>query len=266
MIGGVNFASSQIASVYNTGSQQLANTLTKIASGKKFQNASEDMTGFLRAQNLKVDISGYEKVRQDLTSIKTYTAAAVQSSSSIYESLTEMKDLANQYADTDVADTDQLAEIEAEFDSLKRQVSKALSSTYVDGDLVTTSGSIKETNLDPDGNSTLDVNFAVTVSTPVTITALDVTAGTAVADVQDELDNMLIYMSEAQSYDAIADQQLKLTDTIVNSKQAVMSLITDIDDAREMNNVLDLTLRQQAGVAMMAQANMVKNSLSKLYE
>ncbi len=33
-----------------------------------------------------------------------------------------------------------------------------------------------------------------------------------------------------------------------------------------MDKVLSLTLRQQATTAMMAQANIVQNSLSKLYE
>ena len=97
MIGGVNYASSQLASIYNTGNQQLASTLTKIASGKKFQNAAEDLLGFIRSNKLSTEISGYQKVKENLTEFKTLTSAAVQAGGAIYEDLTKLKTLAQQY-------------------------------------------------------------------------------------------------------------------------------------------------------------------------
>ena len=232
MIGGVNFASSQIASVYNDGSQQLAATLTKIASGKKFQNASEDLLGFVRAQGLDVDIGGYERVREGLTEFKTYSAAAVQASSAIYENLTEMKDIAAQYAGT--SDTDLQAQYKSEFDALAQEVVTALENTYVDGDLVTGSGSeIKAVDLDPDGTGSLSMNFTG-IASNTDVAGLNIADTTnAQDDVQNEVNSMLTYMSEAKAYDNIADQQLKLTNTIISSKQAVKSLITDIDEAEE---------------------------------
>jgi len=260
MIGGVNFASSQIASAYNTGSQQLAATLTRIATGKKFQNAAEDLTGFLRSQNLKVDISGYEQARQDLTSFKSYTSAAVEASSSIYEALTKMKDIASKY---DAADTDQQAEYAAEFDSLQTQVDSLITNTSVDGDSLIATATITSVTIDPQG-TTLDMTF--TDSTDVSGLDLAGTDGATTEPLVDaEIASTLTYMSEAKSFDGIADQQLKLTDTIVNSKQAVLSLITDIDDAEETNKALDQSIRQQAAMSMLAQANVSRQAVMKLY-
>ena len=264
MIGGINYASSQIASVYNSGSQQLAATLTKIASGKKFQSASEDLIGFIRAQNLQVDIDGYGQVRENLTEFKAYTSASVTAASSVYESLSEMKKLATQYAGT--SDTDMQAEYESEYNALKSEVVTMLENTYVDGTLVTASGSeIKAVDLDPDGNGSLTMNYS-DVASNTAVAALTISSNTAEDDVQAEIDSTLTYLSEAKAYNEIAEQQLNLTTTIINSKQAVVSLITDIDEAEEMNRVLDLSVRQQASMAMLAQGNMVQNSISKLYE
>jgi len=264
MIGGINYASSQIASVYNNGSQQLADTLTKIASGKKFQSAAEDLIGFIRSQNLQVDIDGYGQVRENLTEFKAYTSASVTAASSIYESLTEMKNLASQYAGT--SDTDMQAEYASEFNALRSQVETGLENTYVDGTLVTASGSeIKAVDLDPDGNGSLSMNYT-DVASNTDVAALDITDTTnAQTDVQTEIDSMLTYLSEAKAYDAIADQQLNLTNTIINSKQAVKSLITDIDEAEETNNALDQSIRQQAAMSMLAQANMSRQAVMKLY-
>ena len=264
MIGGINYASSQIASVYNNGSQQLADTLTKIASGKKFQSAAEDLIGFIRSQNLQVDIDGYGQVRENLTEFKAYTSASVTAASSIYESLTEMKNLASQYAGT--SDTDMQAEYASEFNALRSQVETGLENTYVDGTLVTASGSeIKAVDLDPDGNGSLSMNYT-DVASNTDVAALDITDTTnAQTDVQTEIDSMLTYLSEAKAYDAIADQQLNLTNTIITSKQGVKSLITDIDEAEETNRALDQSIRQQAAMSMLAQANMSRQAVMKLY-
>lgn len=265
MIGNSGPVSTSIASVYAANTKALSEALTRIASGKKFQNASEDLIGFIRSRNLNVDISGYERVRENLTEFKAYTAASVQAASSIYENLSEMKELARQYEGT--SDTDLRAEYASEFNALQTQVETALENTYVDGTLVTASGSdIRSVDLDPDGNGSLTMNYS-DIASNTDVANLDITDTTnAQDDVQTEISSMLTYLSEAKAYNEIAEQQLNLTTTIINSKQAVVSLITDIDEAQETNRVLDLSVRQQASVAMLAQGNMVQNSISKLYE
>ena len=131
MIGGVNNATSQIASIYNQGNQQLSDTLTKIASGKKFQNAGEDLLSFSRANNLTNQIKGYNDVEQKLTAAKTATSAAVDVGSKVYENLTKMKDLATKWTAT--SDVNETAEYQAEFNSLREIVSKSLTNAKVDG-------------------------------------------------------------------------------------------------------------------------------------
>jgi flagellin len=264
MIGGINYASSQIASIYNTGNQQLANTLTRLASGKKFQSASDDLVGYLRAQNMQGDISAYDQVRENLTNFKASTTAAVQAGTSIYENLKEMENLASQYVAEAAGgnDADLLAQYKAEFNSLKTQAATTLANTYVDGILVTdkdvaTSPSV---SLGPDGGT-----LTMTFTAEAAVAALDITAVAAVTDTQTQVTAAMTYMYEAKSYDSIADQQLKLTDTIINSKKAVMSLITDINEAEELNNATDQSIRQQAAMSMLAQANMSREGILKLY-
>jgi flagellin len=262
MLGGINYVSSQISSIYNSTSQQLASSLEKIASGKKFQNASDDLLSYIRAEDIGIDISGYERVKQDLTSFKTFSTAAAQAGSSIYENLTEMKDLATQWAGT--LDPDKKAEYKSDFDALKKQVTSILDNTYVDGKKVTAAAAITSASLDPDGTGKLSMTFSA-IASSANVTALDITDGGAVADVQTEIDNTLTYLSEAKSFDNIASQQMNLTDTIITSKKSVQSLITDIDDAEEMAKATDLQIRQQAAIAMLSQANMSRQAIAKLY-
>lgn len=264
MIGGVNYASSQLASLYNTGSQELASTLTKIASGKKFQSAADDLLGFIRSNKISTEISGYQKVRENLTEFKTYTAAAVQSGGAIYEDLTKLKTLATQYAAS--SDDDLKAEYEAEFNSLKTQISKALSNSSVDGFDIMKAGKVTSVDLDPNGGSVLEMNFSsVAAATDIEASTFAIDDENIATAIDTQVDKMLTYLSEAKAFDNIASQQLKLNDTIISSKEAVKSLITEIDEAAETSKMVDQSVRQQAAVSMIAQANMSRQSVLKLY-
>lgn len=262
MLGGINNVSSQIASIYNSTSQQLASSLQRIASGKKVQNASDDFLSYVRAQDIGADITGYDNVKQDLTNFKIFSTAAVQAGSSIYENLTKMKELATQWAGT--TDADKRAEYQSDFDALKKQTASTLDNTYVDGIQVTAKGAIASASLDPNGTASLSMNFSAVADT-TKVAAFDITKGSAVSDVQTEIDNTLTYLSEAKASDQTASQQMNLTDTIITSKKSVQSLITDIDDAEETAKATDLQVRQQAAIAMIAQANMSNQAIIRLY-
>jgi flagellin len=267
MIGGINVATSQIASIYNQGNQDLSSTLTKIASGKKFQNASEDFIGFTRANNLDVQINSYNDVKQNLTSAKTITSAAVEMGSKVYEDLTKMKDYAQKYITEKAGanDATKLAEYKAEFDALKTGVASSLQNAKVDGTTISqTATALKTVDLDPNGTGQLAINFSAS-AVSANVSAFDITTLANTTGIQTEIDNSLTYMSEAKGYSNIIDSQMKLNDTIVNSKQAVKSLITDIDEASEMSKMLDQNVRQQAAMSMLSQANVSRQIVMKLY-
>jgi flagellin-like hook-associated protein FlgL len=257
MIGGASSVSANLSSVYATTSNALNDALLKLASGKKFQNAGEDLLGFVRTTALSVDISGYQQVKENLTEAKTYTAAALQAGSSIYEKLTEMKDLAVKYSSE--TDNDRKANFKAEFDALVEEVKSIISNTRVDGTVVTATAEVKKVDLDPDGDGSLSITFTAIADTD----SLDVEDSLTV---DTQLTAALTYLSEAKAFNNIIDQQIKLTDTIISSKQAVMSLISDVDEAEQMNQVIDLSIRQQATISLLAQGNMIQSSLARLYD
>ena len=68
LIGGINNVSQTLASVYNQNNRIYAETLSRIASGKKIQRPSDDFAGFVRAQTMKTDVSGFEIVERRFVS------------------------------------------------------------------------------------------------------------------------------------------------------------------------------------------------------
>ncbi len=264
MIGSSGSVSSKLASVYASNSKALTDALCRLSSGKKFQSAKENLAGFIYSNKLKNQICGYQKVREKLTEFKAYTSSAVDTASTVYENLTRMKSLARQY--TVATDDESRADYRAEFESLRIYTSTILSNTFVDGvNIIQSEKPVISVELEPQSGNTLDMDFS-TVSLGEDIDKLVISEDGIENSIDTEIEKTLTFLSEAKAYDNIATQQIKLSETIINSKEALYSLITDIDDAAEMSKLIDMSVRQEASIAMIAQGNMLHSSLSMLYD
>jgi len=183
----------------------------------------------------------------------------------VYENLTKMADLAGKYA---TADTQEQAEYAAEFKSLRDTVVTSLDNAKVDGVNVADGSYNTTVAMDPNGGTlAVDLSGAGNFVDSSTLSALDLSTGAAAAvtAVGTASTNALNYMNTAKGFDNTIENQISLNKTIVNSKEAVKSLITDIDEAAEMSKMLDQNVRQQAAMSMLSQANMSRQVVMKLY-
>jgi flagellin len=260
MLGGINNVSQQLASIYNANNSLLAETLSRIASGKKINTPSDDFAGYARSVALGQDVSGYERVKEDLTEAKAVADVAAKAGNSIYEDLTRMKELEELWSATG-ASTDDQAAYAAEFNALKSAITDTINNSSYDGTKVVDAGTAISVALDPDGAGSFDVSFAS--GDIVSVSALTISGGSTA--IQDELDTATLFVVKAEGYADHAARNMDMTDTIIQSKEAAISLITDIDEAEEMNKSIELQIRQQASIAMIAQANVARQGIISLY-
>lgn len=279
MIGGIDYSSIRLASAYNFNSQQLSDTLSRIATGKKVSKPSDDFAGYARMYQMQNDIESYQSIKENLTSAKGITEIASEVGNTVYEDLTEMKSLITSYYNTADSEDDNAArsEIAAKFETLKTSLADYIANTRYDGTLVhsaTTLGSIK---LDPDGAGSLSITFAaddIADASSPTLTGFVVNDSTAtntnrttdLTAINDALTAATSYLSKAVSYDRSIDRQLRISDTIIQSKEAAISFISDIDEVSELSRKTDLQIRQEASIAMLAQAQLLRSSITKLYD
>jgi flagellin-like hook-associated protein FlgL len=263
MIGGVNNISFKLAAIYQANNSLLSEALVRIASGKKVSSPSDDFAGYIRAQNYQQDIKGYELVKENLLATQVFTDAAVSVGQSIYDDLVEMQELEDMY-DAEQAganDPDVLAGYEADFKALRDSVADAINLTFVDGkQIVDKDLDITTVNMDPDGRP-LTVTFSVEPNSGA-IAAFDVTDN---PDIGTEITAARTYLSEAEHFSNTINRQLTVIDTIIQSKQAAKSVITDIDDAEEQANLITYQLRTQASLAMIAQGNLNQSYIASLF-
>lgn len=268
MVGGINHIQSQLSSVYKENAKLLSDALSRIASGKNFQTADQNLLGFAKVQKLKIEIANYEQTRNDLVNAKVIISAAVEAGTTLYKNLNELKRYTQKYIDelNDGNDSRILQQYKSEFNTLKDSIVATLENSYTDGVLVTASGSnLQSVKLDPSGTSLLNISFTTNADS-IAIDTFDISSFSDTLTIQNEIDRSLVYLSESKSYNAIVDHAINLTNTVISSKEAVKSLIVDIDDAKEVNNAVDLSIRNEAAIAMFAQGNVVQKAVSKLYD
>lgn len=267
MIGNNTQIMAGLSGIYRDSTTALSDAMGKLASGKKFQSAQEDIHAYIQKVNLEIDIKGYEDVRIKLADTKTITSAAIESGSAVYQNLLKMKKIADDYISEAAGNNDpvKLAEYRAGFESLQDTIVSSLQNAYVDSTLIMQAGTeLKKVSLDPQNQGQLTIGFSV-VANESSIDTFNVTTMTDTNGIDTEIGNALTYLSESKSYNAIIDRQMELLGLIVNNKEAVKSLITGIDEAKVTAEVIDRSIRHEAVGAMIAQANIMQGNMISLY-
>ena len=254
-----------LSGIYQSNSASLADSLTKIASGKRVQNPGDDFAGYIRAAGLNADVQGYTQVKQDLQDAKSLVSYSQQVGNNILSDLTQLKDLQQSYTAAN-GNTDEQASIKAQYDQVVQRITNTKANSYYDNTQVYVSGqSLKSVGINP-SNATLVMNIATTANDTADESAINNIASVAGSDIQNEINNAETYVAEMQSYGTQIDRQITLSNNVISSKQATVSAIMDVDEAQEMTNVTNLQLRQQATAAMMAQANSSQVAIARLFQ
>jgi hypothetical protein len=164
--------------------------------------------------------------------------------------------------------SDERTEYEAEFDALKEQLKDTRDDTEYEGNaLFSTAGDTTFATIDmsvPGISQTLTMGYETTdVMTDSEIDDdTDITTG---AGLDVLLTKATTVLTKAEGFEDRVTMNINVVDSIIQSKEAAKSVLTDIDDAVELNKAIDLFIRQEALVAMMAQANVSRSGLSRFY-
>lgn len=262
MIGGPNPSSNNLATIFNANNIAISESLARIASGKRIQSPSDDFAGFMRASDLQTDIAAYRLVKQDLHEVKGFADYAAQVGNDIVEDFDRLKELQDLYTQA-AGDSVRQAGYRTEYDATVERIADTKDDAYFDDVQVYQSGvTLKSVEVNPE-NSSLTIDIAATKVGDETV--IDNIANATGNAIENELNNAQTYVAELESFANLIQRNLNLTDTIINSKEATISAITDIDELEELTVLTALQVRQEATTAMLAQANLFQGYAAGLY-
>jgi flagellin len=260
---------------------QLGSSLEKLSSGFRINRAADDAAGLTKSEGLRAEIRGTNQAvrnAQDGISLVQTAEGALNEVHSILQRMRELAVDANNTATTDgVAQQAEVDELLREltaigtrtefagqqvFDGTQRQFQVGANSadTLNVGIASLSSGSVGGT-VGVDGDDNVEVQGSVDVS------GITLTGGNAGAAIN-TLDEAIAAVSSQRS--ELGASQNRLEHTIANLQVAAENLsasesrIRDTDMAQEMVKFTRNQIMQQAGTAMLAQANQAPQSVLSL--
>lgn len=273
MVSSINYYLSGLADVYNQNNLNLSQTLLRLASGKKFLTPSDDISAYFRSQALEQQYQKYEQIRPDMDEWKGVMNLASTAGGEVMSSLERMQELSQLY---DGADASTKTAYTAEYNQILSDMTKTIKNTYYGStSLLNGTTTLKTIDLKPDAAVDGSQSMAIAPGEAVTdahIDALTPDAGLGelnIGDVgnhiTDAITDVKTFLANVSAYSTGLQSHLNITDSVMENTKSAKSSITDIDQIREMITFTQEDIRNQASLAMIAQANMSQRAMLYLF-
>lgn len=261
----LNSINNTLGKYYTMHSKNIAESMSKIASGQRLLNSSQDFSGFKQAAQNTVELTAYNAVKQNLQSGQSLIEYAKELAVDIIDDLDRMKELTSLYETESVRpgfDQTLLDEYTSEFDALKTSIDHLVSTGYYDGIKVVDAGTLKSITITPSSNPVVNFDISFNAQDIIDTSSLDITDA-------NEVDSQMLsaknYYYKADGYYKTIQRQMALTDTIISNKESISESILQINENAELTKITASQIRLQATAALMAQANINSSYIQKLY-
>jgi len=251
----------------------LGKSVEKLSSGLRINRAADDAAGLGISEKLRAQVRGLNQASRNAQDAISMVQTAEGALNEVHAMLQRIRELAVQY-NNGTNDTNSKNSILAEVQQLADAIGTVASQTKFNGvSLLSGTGSTVTFQVGANGGETLDVTFggldagAAAVSAFVASANVSAVFGTGTATIS-AVDDAINYVSTMRGRFGAAQNRLEHTINSLNvaaeNLAASESRIRDLDVAAEMVNFTKLQILQQAGTAILAQANQAPQSVLAL--
>ena len=263
----------------------LATSMQRLSSGLRVNSAKDDAAGLAIAERMNAQVRGMNVAVRNANDGISLAQTAEGSLGKVADSLQRMRELAVQSANDTNSGSDKDS-LDKEFGELAKEIQRVLGATTFNGKHVLGSeaGNMQfQVGANTTANDTIDITTP-DLTTDVTITAIagtdntgasrsliDSTANTAaIHAVIDKIDSALDTVNSQRAVLGASqsrfDSVISILHVSVENQTAARSRIMDADFASETANLSRAQILQQAGNAMVAQANQLPQQVLKLLQ
>jgi flagellin len=262
-------------------SSAVSQAMQRLSSGLRINSAADDAAGYAISQGLTAQVNGLQQASQNVSDATSMVQTADSALNNVQSMLQRISELAVQYQNGDLSSSDK-TDIQSEVNQLTSEIDRQQGSVQFNGinllDGTANSTGAVAFQVGPGASDTLSVSFGdiegtsglsssvgfswsnVGGSSPV----FDLSQTNAVSLIQGAINNI---SSMAATLGAVQNR-LQYTSNAISVTQENMSSslsnIQDVNMATEMTTMTQQQVLQQAGTAMLAQANSQPQLVLKL--
>jgi flagellin len=255
----------------------LSTSMERLSSGLRINSAADDAAGLAISQRMQAQVNGMNVAIQNSNDGISLAQTADGALASVGDSLQRMRELAVQAANATNSSSDQDS-LNLEFQQLGSEIQRVLGGTTFNGSAilgsdagtlnfqvganVTANDSIQVSTTNLTADTTISAVTGTTIGSTADVSAIDAVI-TGIDNAINDINNQRALMGATENrFNAVV---ANLQSSVVN-QSAAESRITDADFATETANMSRAQILQQAGTAMVAQANQLPQGVLKLLQ
>ncbi len=262
---GTNIAAMSAQRNLSNSTVEQQKTFNRLSSGNRITSAGDDAAGLSISENLKAQIRSLKQAERNANDGISFVQVAEGGLSEVGNILVRLRELSIQAASDTIGDRER-GFIDKEYKSLKQEVDRIANSTNFNGTPLL-NGQSKKDNLEIQvgsrNNEADRINFNVgEYDVRTDKIGIDGISAKSIDDARDSIDKIDEAIAKVTGSRAgLGAMQNKLqstTNTIAITKEnlsSARSRIADADIAEEATALSQKQILQQAGVAVLAQAN-----------
>ena len=263
-------------------SNAVSTAMQRLSSGLRINTAADDAAGYAISQGLTSQVNGFDQASRNVGDATSMVQTAESSLNNVQSMLQRVRELAVQYQNGDLSSTDK-TDIQNEVNQLTQEVDRQRGAVTFNGInlLNGSAGGANGVTFQVGANSgdTLSASFAdIEGSTGLGVTGFswsqaasggtvfDLSQANALSTLDAAIGNV---SNQAATLGAVQNRLQYTSDAISSTEEnlsASNSRIQDVDMASEMTMLTQQQILQQAGTAMLAQANSQPQLVLKLLQ
>jgi flagellin len=252
----------------NTSQGALSNALQRLSSGLRVNSSKDDAAGMAVAEKMNSQARGMTVAIRNSNDCISLAQTAEAGMNVITEHLQRMRELAVQSASGQY-DEENRSALDTEFQQLASEISRVISATNFNGKMLLdgtfSDGITFQVGATSTGESRIDISI-----NDLNITLGDITDVSNALDQMSNLDDMIkLINTNRAALGAIQNRfegVLTQLSSAHESTEASRSRIMDADYASETAKLARAQVLQQAGVAMLTQANALPQNVLRLLQ
>ena len=246
-----------------TSQMSLATSMQRLSSGLRINSAKDDASGLAIADRMNAQVRGINVAIRNANDGISMAQTAEGALSTVTDALQRMRELAVQAQNGTNSTSDRLNS-DTEYQALSQEITRIAAQTKFNGSaIIGASAGAQVFQVGANNGDTLNITTTTVTTVGGSLTTA-ANASTAVAALDTALDT--ISTSRASSGAAMNRFGLAISNLAISgeNQSAARGRIMDADFASETANLSRSQILQQAGTAMVSQANQLPNQVMAL--
>ena len=249
--------------------QKLAKAMERLSSGHRINRAADDAAGLAISERLRGQIRGISQAQRNASDAVSMVQTAESSLVEVHAMLQRVRELAVEYKNGSLSTADREA-IQSEVNQLASEIERIGTSAEFNGIKLLNANTVVTFQVGANDGQIISVaTVSLGTAVPAYAYSLGVGGASGATDIS-EIDQAIIAVSTQRAQFGAVQNRLEHVlahlATYEENLTASESRVRDVDMAKAMTELTKMQILEQAGVAMLAQANQTPQSVLRLLQ